>query len=65
MCRDARHLNFICHGNEALDFVLFDPDWTPMRMSKLMENVMKDDNLAIHISTPVRSAHDNMDTGLD
>ena len=61
MCRDTRHLNFICHGNNASDFVSFDPDWTPMKMNKLMNNVMTDDNLAIHISTPVISSRDNVD----
>ena len=30
-------------------------------MSKLMEDVMKDDTLAIHISTPVISSCDNVD----
>ena len=61
MCRDTRHLNFICHGDTASDVVSFDPDWTPMKMNKLMNNVMTDDNLAIHISTPVISSRDNVD----
>jgi len=61
MCRDTRHLNFICHSNTASDFVSFDPDWTPMKMNKLMNNVMTDDNLAIYISTPVISSRDNVD----
>ena len=60
MCRDTRHLNFICHGDTASDFVSFDPDWTPMKMNKLMNNVMTDDNLSIHISTPVISSRDNV-----
>ena len=57
MCRDARHLNFICHGSEASDFLSFDPEWSPMKMSKLIEDVMTDDNLALHISTPVIKLH--------
>ena len=61
MCRDTRHLNFICHGSDASEFVSFDPDWSPMKMSKLMGNVMTDDTLAIHILTPVISSHDNID----
>ena len=61
MCRDTRHLNFICHGSEASDFVSFDPEWSPMKMSKLMEDVMTDDTLGIHISTPVISSRDNVD----
>ena len=61
MCRDTRHLNSICHGDTASDFVSFDPDWTPMKMNKLMNNVMTDDNLAIQILTPVISSRDNVD----
>ena len=61
MCRDTRHLNFICHGSEASDFVSFDPEWSPMKMSKLMEEVMTDDTLGIYISTPVISSRDNVD----
>ena len=61
MCRDTRHLNFICHGSETSDFVSFDPEWSPMKMSKLMEDVMTDDTLAIHISTPVIRQRDNVD----
>ena len=61
MCRDTRHLNFICHGSEASDFVSFDPEWSPMKTSKLMEDIMTDDTLGIHISTPVISSRDNVD----
>ena len=61
LCRDSRHLNFICHGENASDFVSFDTDWTPMKMSELMGNVMKDDDLAIHISSSVVSSRDNID----
>ena len=32
-----------------------------MKMSELMGNVMKDDNLAIHISSSVISSRDNID----
>ena len=49
MCRDTRHLNFICHDSEASNFVSFNPEWSPRKMSKLMEDVMMDFNLAIHI----------------
>ena len=61
LCRDSRHLNFICHGENASDFVSFDKDWKPMKMSELMGNVMKDDDLAIHISSSVVSSRDNID----
>ena len=61
MCRDTRHLNFICHGSDTSEFVSFDPDWCPMRMSKLMDNVMTDDTLAIHISSPMINSRDNVD----
>ena len=61
ICQDTRHLNFICHGSEASDFVSFDPDWSPMKMSTLMEEVMADNTLGLHISTPVISSHDNVD----
>ena len=61
ICHDTRHLNFICHGGEASDFVSFDPDWSPMRMNTLMEEVMADNTLGLHISTPVISSHDNVD----
>ena len=60
LCRDSRHLNFICHGKNASDFVSFDEDWKPMKMSELMENVMNDDDLAIHISSSVVSSRDNI-----
>ena len=56
-----RHLNFIFHGGEASDFVSFNPDWSPMRMNILMEEVMADDTLGLHISTPVISSRDNVD----
>ena len=59
--RDTRHLNFICHGSEASDFVSFDPEWSPMKMSTLMEEVMADDSLGLHISIPVISSCDNVD----
>ena len=59
--RDSRHLNFICHGDNASEFVSFDTDWTPMKMSELMGNIMKDDDLAIHISSSVVSSRDNID----
>ena len=61
MCCDTRHINFICHGSEATDFVTFDPDWSPMKMTKLMDKVMTDDTLALQISTPVISSRDNVD----
>ena len=61
ICWDTRHLNFICHGSEASDFVSFDPDWSPMKMNTLMEEVMADDTLGLHISTPVISSRDNVD----
>ena len=61
LARDTRHINFICHGSDASDFVSFDPDWTPMKMTTLMEEVMKDDTLAIQICTPVISSRDNVD----
>ena len=61
MCHDTRHLNSICHGSEASDFVSFNPDWSPMKMSTLMEEVMADDTLGLHISTPVISSRDNVD----
>ena len=35
ICRDTRHLNFICHGSEGSDFITFDPEWSPMRRHKL------------------------------
>merc|ERR1712002_486391 len=61
LSRDTRHINFICHGSDASDFVSFDPDWTPMKMTTLMEEVMKDDILAVQICTPVISSRDNVD----
>ena len=61
LCRDSRHLNFICHGENASDFVSFDKDWEPMKMNELMGNVMQDDDLAIHISSSVVSSRDNID----
>ena len=61
LCRDTRHLNFICHGDDASEFVSFDPNWSPMKMSELMGNVMADDTLPIHISSPVISSRDNVD----
>ena len=61
VCHDTRHLNFICHGGEASDFVSFDPDWSPMRMNTLMDDVMMDNPLGLQISTPVISSHDNVD----
>ena len=42
----------------------FDPDWSPMKMSELMGNVMTDDTLAIHISSSVISSRDNIDLKL-
>ena len=61
ICHDTRHLNLICHSGEASDFVSFDPDWSPMRMNTLMEKIMADDTLGLHISTPVISSRDNVD----
>ena len=61
LCHDTRHLNFICQGDDTSEFVSFDPDWSPMRMSELMGNVMTDDTLAIHISSPVISSRNNID----
>ena len=61
MCHDTRHLNFICHGSEASDFITFDPDWSAMKITKLMDEVMTDDTLALQISTPIISSHDNVD----
>ena len=61
LCRDSRHLNFICHGKDASDFVSFDEDWKPMKMDELMGTVMKDEDLAINISSSVVSSRDNID----
>ena len=47
ICHDTRYLNFICHGSEASDFVTFDPDWSPLRMNKLMGKVMTDITFAL------------------
>ena len=61
ICHDTRHLDFICHSSEASDFVAFDPDWSPMRMNTLMDEVMTDNTLGLHISTPVISSRNNVD----
>ena len=61
ICRDTRHLNFICHGGEASDLISFDPDWSRMRMNTLMAEVMPNNTLGLHISTPVISSRDNVD----
>ena len=55
---DTRHLNFICHGSDASEFVTFDVDWSPMRMNTLMDEVIKDNTLGLEISTPVSISND-------
>ena len=59
--RDARHLNFICHGPDKDDLISFDPQWRPLDVRDLMENLLRDSTATINIASSVITNTDKVD----
>ena len=60
MSRDVRSLNFICHGDNT-ELVLFDQEWQPLKMNEFLDDILKDQNYSINITSPVITRRDNLD----
>ena len=60
MPRGVRSLNFICHGDDT-QLVLFDQEWQPLKMNKFLDDILKDQNYSINITSPVITRRDNLD----
>ena len=60
MSRDVWSLNFICHGSDT-QLVIFDQDWQPLKMDKFLDDILKDQNYSINITSPVITRRDNLD----
>ena len=60
MSRDIRSLNFICHGDHT-DLVLFDQEWSPLRLNEYLDNILMDQSLSINITAPVITRRDNLE----
>ena len=58
--RDVRSLNFICHGDNTR-LVLFDQEWQPLKMNEYLDDIHKDQNYSINITSPVITRRDNLD----
>ena len=59
--RDARYLNFICHGPDKDDLISFDPKWRPLDVRDLMENLLRDSTATINIASSVITNSDKVD----
>ena len=60
MSRDVRSLNFICHRDDT-QLILFDQEWQPLKMNKFLDDILKDQNYSINITSPVITRRDNLD----
>ena len=60
LSRDVRSLNFICHGDNT-DLVLFDQEWSPLKMDEFLDDILKDQSLSINITSPVITRRDNLE----
>ena len=60
MSRDIRSLNFICHEDNT-DLVLFDQEWSPLKMNEFLDDILKDQSLSINITAPVITRRDNLE----
>ena len=60
MSRDVRSLNFICHADNT-ELVLFDQEWQPLKMNEFLDDILKDQNYSINITSPVITRRDNLE----
>ena len=60
MSKDVRSLSFICHGDNT-ELVLFDQEWWPLKMNEILDDILKDQNHSINITSPVITRRDNLD----
>ena len=60
MSRDVRSLNFICHEDNT-EVVLFDQEWQPLKMNEFLDDILKDQNYSINITSPVITRRDNLE----
>ena len=59
--RDARHLNFICHGPDKDDLISFDPTWKPLDVRDLMENLLRDTTATLNVASSIITNSDKID----
>ena len=59
MSRDVCSLNFICHG-DVTQLVLFDQEQQPLKMNKFLDDILKDQNYSINITSPVITRRVNL-----
>ena len=60
MSRDICSLNFICHGDDT-QLVLFDLDWNPLQMDAYLNDISKNKNYSVNITSPRIIRRDNLD----
>ena len=60
MSRDVRSLDSICHGDNT-ELVLFDQEWQPLKMNEFLDDILKDQNYSINITSPVITRRANLE----